>query len=117
MADEDWLVLITTDHGGSSRWRLEQSDAGLEVLASMDADEQINAGISQVHLEGVHGLRNDGVIDHDQTTTFIILKNGIRSGQMNDGRSNQDITPTILHFLIPGDVDLRNLLEGRSLLE
>ena len=114
---EDWLILITTDHGGSSRWKLEQSRKGLAVLSKMDRDKQVNAGIPQRHLEGVHGLREDGIIDHEQTTTFILMKHGKRKGTLGRGRTNQDITPTVLHYLLPKREKLRKRLDGRSLIQ
>ena len=113
--EEDWLVLVTTDHGGSSRWKLEQSARGLEVLAKMDADKQVNAGIPQIHLEGVHGLRKDDVIDNEQTTTFIIMKDGDRVGFLGVGKTNQDITPTVVKYLLPGNKQILDGLDGKPL--
>lgn len=113
--NEDWLVLITTDHGGSSRWKLEQSTEGLGVLAKMDADKQINAGIPQVHLEGVHGLRQDAVIDHEQTTTFIIMNKGARTGFVGAGKTNREITPTVIEFVLPNSPALLAGLDGKPL--
>lgn len=113
---EKWLVLVTTDHGGSSRWKLEQSAKGLGVLAKMDHDKQVNAGIPQMHLEGVHGLRKDGVIDHEQTTTFILMKHGKKTGSLGKGKTNRDITPTVLHYLLPEKRTIRSALDGKSLI-
>ncbi len=115
--DEQWLILITTDHGGSSRWKLEQSRTGLAVLAQMDADKQINAGIPQIHLEGVHGLRKDDVIDNEQTTTFIIVKQGATKRDLGAARTSRDITPTVIDFLLPGKTDILSGLDGKSLLD
>ncbi len=115
--NEEWLVLVTTDHGGSSRWKLEQSEEGLAVLANMDADKQVNAGIPQMHLEGIHGLRDDGVIDHLQTTTFILMKHGDGQGDLGEGKTNKDITPTVLEYLLPKKKYARITLDGESLLE
>ncbi|MDP7034365.1 MAG: alkaline phosphatase family protein [Planctomycetota bacterium] len=112
---EEWLVVITTDHGGSSRWKLEKSPEGRKVLATFDADPQIHAGISQRHLEGIHGLRSDDALGHEQTTTFIILKRGDRQGDLGAGRTNRDIAPTILRYLLPGRNDLLEQMDGNSI--
>ncbi|MDP6958601.1 MAG: alkaline phosphatase family protein [Planctomycetota bacterium] len=113
---EEWLVLISTDHGGSSRWKLEGSEAGLEILSRFDVDKQINAGIPQNHLEGIHGLQNDDVIGNEQTTTFIIMSQGGKRGSLGEGWTNRDITPTILDYLLPGKKDLLKKLDGKSFL-
>jgi hypothetical protein len=80
---------------------LEQTAKGQAVLAKMDGDKQVNAGIPQIHLEGIHGLREDGAIDHHQTTTFILMKHGKKKGALGKGRTNKGITPTVLHYLLP----------------
>jgi hypothetical protein len=80
----------------------------------MDADRQINAGIPQVHLEGVHGLRQDGMIDHEKTTTFIVMKKGAHTGFLGAGKTNRDITPTVIEFVLPNSKVLLAGLDGAA---
>lgn len=87
---EDWLVLVTTDHGGSARVNMAES-----VQEEFDAMPASHAGVDQEHAEGVHGMNNPV-----HTENFLLLANGgslrRRGGELFPPPTNVDVTPTIL---------------------
>ena len=115
--NEDWLVLITTDHGGSSRYELSKTKAGREYLIKFDNNIQINAGIAQNRLNGIHGFRNDDnkILDQEQTKTFIIMKYNHMKYKINYKTTNKDISPTIYDFLV--GIKDKTMFDGKSLLK
>ena len=100
--NEKWLIIMTTDHGGSSREILSETDRGKQTLKEFDENKQINAGIDQSQLSGIHGIRKDKKINYKHTKTFIILKTpDNKQGDLGKGHTNMDITPTIIKHLLP----------------
>ena len=114
---ERWLVVLTTDHGGSSRTCMQRSAVGRRLLAQFDGDPNIHAGISQRHAKGIHGLVDDRALHYQHTRAFVIVgtlsrtrttrtTNGDTSRRRSRRRSrgdevtNADITPTIVQYLL-----------------
>ena len=87
---EDWLVLLTTDHGGTAR-----SDLDLGITRRFDGSD-LNAGISQKACDGIHGLD----IPQHRTTFFLACyASRLAKGEIVPAPRNFDITPTVLEHL------------------
>ena len=131
--EEEWMVIITTDHGGSSRKYMKKTERGLKLLEEFDKDKQINVVISQCHSEGIHGLKNM----KEHTNTFIIIsrnrkqnrrtnrKTNRRKNRRTNRRTNRknidskDISPTIIKFLLKNSKNKENILknmEGKPII-
>lgn len=99
---EEWMVLITTDHGGSCRRCLQRTPSGRRTLCRFDQNDEIHAGISQTHDAGIHGIRNDRSIEYQHTRAFVIVRVPRQtSGRIRKRVTNADITPTIVRYLLP----------------
>eukprot|EP00941_MAST-03F_sp_MAST-3F-sp1_P003409 g3409.t1 len=100
--DEEWLVLLTTDHGGTMA-----TDVSEAVLRQFANYQRPQAGIDQSKLGGFHGLNTPS-----HSTNFLILaepKNvdspvylRTGGGELFPPPLNVDVTPTILDFLRKG---------------
>ena len=116
---ENWMVIITTDHGGSARKILRKHKRGREILKKFDNDKQINAGIDQSQLMGIHGLRDDAEIYNKHTTNFVIVKKPNKeSKHLGLNKTNKDISPTIIKYLIPGKKgkDILKKMDGKPIV-
>lgn len=110
---EEWLVVVTTDHGGSCRRCLQRTSNGRHALSLFDQNSEIHAGISQKHEAGIHGIRNDRSIKYQHTRTFVIVRVPRRSSCRIRGRvTNADITPTIVQYLLPESNHKRRILHS-----
>jgi hypothetical protein len=82
-AHEDWLVLVTTDHGGTARSALARAQ-------QQDLDR------AQDGCEGVHGL---DIPQHRATFVIAAYASGLKRGEIVPAPRNVDVTPTVLrHF-------------------
>ena len=98
--EEDWLVVATTDHGGTARACMPQAQR-----EAFDADEGLQAGISQHAYEGVHGL------DVSQHRTIFYLEAcaaSVTPGELlpapGSGQGHERLIPAVLgHLRGPSD--------------
>jgi len=112
--NEDWLIISTTDHGGSARDILQKNYP--KELDIFDKNISVNIGIDQRELEGIHGIRDDDFINNSNTDTWIlIIKDELKYKGIDT--TNKDITPTIIKYLIPSfNLDLLGHTHGNNLL-
>ena len=107
--DEEWLVVVTTDHGGSAR-----KSTGRAVGRRFDALRGGDA-YGQRHYEGVHG---DAQLKA-HAATFLLTKAPPRvdpGGEiLDDDVRNSDVAATILHWLGADYADLRGTPRGVGL--
>ena len=115
--EEDWLIVLTTDHGGTARDSMSTAMQG--AFACCDASGQ---AYGQADCEGVHGLSS--LPQH--MGTFLVVDHGrVESGstEILPPPRNKDLAATVLaHFGVnpQGAWCERNLeagaLDGRALL-
>ena len=86
--DDDWLVLVVSDHGFRTGERRPRS-------------------VKTVDIRGAH-------LDHEPLGIFIARGPNIRAGQVLEGASVLDVTPTVLHYL---GLDVATDMDGRVLKE
>lgn len=112
---EEWLIIVTTDHGGSSRKFLKNNHPN--KLNMFDNNIQNNIGIDQRKLKGIHGFRDDDFLNNSNTDTWIlIIKDMIK--YKNIDTTNQHITPTIIKYLIPSfNLNKLGKTHGNNLLQ
>ena len=74
-------------------------------------------GRSQRKLKGIHGFRDDDFLNNSNTDTWIlIIKDMIK--YKNIDTTNQDITPTIIKYLIPSfNLNKLGKTHGNNLLQ
>lgn len=92
---EDWLVVVTTDHGGTSQHRMPPS-----MRRAFKECGCVQLGIPQTSLPGVHGLRDA----EQHTQTFQIVGAVPKASQVDAGEllpapRPRDIVPTLLEHL------------------
>ena len=88
---EDWLLLITTDHGGSARSCMP---TGQEL--AFDLALGLHQGISQHECEGVHGLDTS---QHKNTFFLTSFGSEVEKGEIIPAPTNADVMPAVLaHF-------------------
>lgn len=109
-SDEDWLVIITTDHGGSSVRDLP------EALYKEFAQDCacIHKGISQSSgLKGIHGLQEIP----QQMQRFLVLASpgaSVQRGELTPPPEAVDVVPTLLaHLGVLPDVGADKLVQGQ----
>jgi len=96
--NEDWLILMITDHGGTAR-----SSMTTLMENQFDTTDQYHKGVSQKPLKGVHGLD----IPQHRNVFFILAKaNDLISGEILPAPNQVDVVPTILHHL---EIDIDNI--------
>lgn len=95
---EDWLVVVTTDHGGTSQRRMPP-----EMRRNFASCGCVQKGISQVSLRGVHGLRE--LTQHTQTFQILGLSKAVQSGEMLPQPAPEDVVPTLLQHIVGGRSD------------
>jgi len=89
--NEDWLIAVITDHGGTARSSMTTS-----MKNEFDTNDQYHEGVSQKPLKGVHGLD----IPQHRNVFFILAKaNGLLLGEILPAPRQVDLLPTILHHL------------------
>jgi len=93
LAEEDWLVVVTTDHGGTAQARMPR-----EMRRAFADCACVQKGIPQTGLRGVHGLRE--LLQHTQTFQILGLSHSIASGEMLPAPRPDDIVPTVLQHLL-----------------
>ena len=102
---EEWLVLVTTDHGGSARASMDRSVA-------TQFDGLVDNAFGQLECEGVHGLSNLPM--HSQTFLLIKAPSYIDTGGeiVETDVKNSDITPTLLAWFGAEHADLAGKPRG-----
>lgn len=92
-ATEDWLVAVTTDHGGTAQARMPRKmrDAFAECGC-------VQKGIKQTDLKGVHGLRE--LPQHRQTFQILACASNLESGEMLPSPGPEDFAPTVLQHIL-----------------
>ncbi|CAL1127466.1 unnamed protein product, partial [Cladocopium goreaui] len=94
---EDWLLAITTDHGGGA-----VKDMSKELWSVFLEDcKCIHKGLPQSSCQGVHGLQDSDV----HNTRFLILSGlNVRPGEIIPPPEAIDFLPTLLrHLALPFD--------------
>ncbi|CAJ1459071.1 unnamed protein product [Effrenium voratum] len=92
---EDWLVAITTDHGGGAA-----KDMSKDMWSQFVEDcKCLHKGLSQAGCQGVHGLQELAI----HSTRFVILTgSNVRPGEMTPPPESVDLVPTLLrHLAVP----------------
>lgn len=95
---EDWLLLLTTDHGGTARAFMPA-----DMQSLFDRNEAFQQGAPQTALQGIHGLDID---QHRQVFVIGACASHLAPGEMLPEPSHQDIVPTILHHLAGMDAGM-----------
>ena len=88
---EDWLLVLTTDHGGTSRAHMSGGEQEL-----FDGSAALHRGVSQAECVGVHGMDLD---QHRNVFVIAACATHLVPGEMLPAPSHEDIVPTILHHL------------------
>jgi len=92
---EDWLVVATTDHGGSARARMPR-----EMWRGFaEGCGCVHKGIPQTDLRGVHGLRD--LPQHYQTFQIFARSRSLDLGEMLPAPKPEDVVPALLQHLLP----------------
>lgn len=106
---EEWMVIVTTDHGGSARASMEQP-----VTQRFDALRGGDA-YGQRQCEGVHGLAS--LRAHTNTVLLVRVPAHVDSGGeiLDDDVRNSDVTPTLLHWFGAEYGDLQGKPRGVGL--
>lgn len=93
-AEEEWLVAMTTDHGGTSTSAMPP-----ELWRGFEACGCCHIGISQRQLAGVHGLTD--LRQHSQTFVVLAGVPGIgKGGEMLPAPAASDLAPLLLRHLL-----------------
>eukprot|EP00941_MAST-03F_sp_MAST-3F-sp1_P004035 g4035.t1 len=106
--DEDWLIVLTTDHGGT--WR---KDVSKQVASQFTHYERPQRGKDQSHMNGFHGLNTPShatnflVLSEKNSASPVYLRKG--GGELFPPPLNVDVTPTILDFLTSGNMQSQML--------
>jgi len=117
--DEDWLVLVVTDHGGTTKKYMPR-----KMQRTFDRTANLHYPISQVELQGVHGL---DISQHRNVFLLLGCADGITGGEMLPAPELIHVVPFVLSHLGCSAEDLamvglklpiredENIGEGRSM--
>lgn len=90
--EEDWLVAVTTDHGGT------QAYLPAEMREEFLACGCLQHGISQEAYLGVHGIV--GLRQHTQVFQIYARAKNLKPGEILPAPEPVDLVPTVFHHLV-----------------